>query len=64
MRENYIALVWLRNEGEKPERLIVNACNMSDVVNYINKLYPERSLLTISAANTFDIRKDDEVYKI
>lgn len=64
MREYYVALVWIKDESSKPERVITHAKDMNDVVNYINKLYPERRLLTISKANAFDIRKDDEVYKI
>lgn len=64
MRENYIVIVLLGNEGEKPERLIVNAHGMYDVVKYVDKLYPERSFCSISKANAFEIKKDDEVYKI
>ena len=64
MKSKYIALVWLRNEGEKPERLIVEAGNMADVQKYINKVYPQRKLLTISVANAFDIKPTDEVYRI
>ena len=48
----------------KPKREIIYAKSMYDVSKHIDDIYPKRKLLTISKANAFDIKKDDEVHTI